>query len=1795
MALVINSNINSLKGMSSLRKSSSRLSKTLEHISSGIRVNKAADDAGRLGSITLAESQVRGLKKSIQNLNDGMSLAQTLEGSLGQLDLMLQRIRELALQASNATYQQADRLAINEEAKQLLNQIDKVVEQTHFNNIKLLDGSADSIGIFVDDGFRKDSFELKLHDVRDSSVGRIAQYDSQRLGVHVSDLATGDLKINGFAIRATDDSDDTVSYSFGSGSAIAKAKAINALSSVTGVTARAGETRIVANRAIGPFTLTQTQSFAINGVKIGGFAIQDYDANGALRQAINAYEDETGVVASLSSHGELQLVAKDGRNIQIAYTHKNVLEAIGLADRTLDPNNLAGDVILGEPDRDLKGTIQNLSTTGGFAAGLNQVGGRFDGSDVSKDNYVDFVGHVVQGGGVGTAQIVWERDPAGGDPNAAEDFAFIEGSVVAQPNTVGVTGDYFQLGGVGAAVAGGSYNEGLTRDYILKVTQAGSTDGPDPSKRAVVQVSTAQDGIIVNALTIDANNGPQLIAGATTGEDVFIDFAPSVRAPEVTSESGSQEYDGTLGNGVTIAGNYTGDVSKDFTVRVIESGYTQGANQAKVEVTEHNFSTNTTTVLGSFVVNGNNPIAIADDLTITFDQENPTFSNFTANQPGTYQEAVSNSSPEINFIGERGDGQYGVRITNAGPTGLAQYVTTFNGQAITAAATLEAGVNQLADGLEFTFAASQSVIGATGTNNVGSDYADLGTVTIGGAYDGQLNDIDVNVHVVQEGRVIANGEPVTDDAALLRFSYNGVLQAGTITAIAGVNHALSNGLHINFNSASAVTELQATDGSSQGNNIQFASQTISNYEGTVDVNLDPTTLQLSQDATIDIEVANDATIGTGVAGSGDVLIHITENGVKDTFTLSNVQSGVANNIVDGVTVTFTNDATTIERSVNSVGGVDGSTAVPPAPVDMTADNTYNGALGNTTLEVKFTGDTTIDPVQVQSVNGDDGVTANTAGTYNGAFDDTDYVLTFNGTTARLEPEVGNNDAGQLTVAGIYSGANNDMNLQVSYLASTSENVVRNPAANPAANPAIPGSFEVRALGNFSRLTEDEDLIVTFEGKTSINATASTINSGATVGLSASTYSWDVGPQDIKVEFVGDDQVKVHALGTTSATITGATLANINLNNIFGGTFAFDPDLEINVTVDADPLVDETGDIFNFRLEQLQTVAIMRQGTGDMVTGITLTGATTTLNLSDAKFSGAAGLGLDMGISLEIDQASVANSDSFVVELDAIKQAQIEDVNVAGSEVTFNIPAGGNVDLNDAAFAGIFTAGAPNLSLNFSDPFQSIDDVYTLDLSMAKTATLTRDGVELANNVNITGGSVDLTGSGVTLNLTDQDKANNDQITVSMNMDQTVTLKRDGALVGGTHDVSTGTLDLQAALGTDVGFDITVDNAIKGRDDEFTFVLTRDHTIEQTNDIRLATIEQKTMKVNQEFTSDVDAGTLAVNSTYTLDVAAPMLEVGKEYKIEERVGTLNIDDEIIVRANHGFANGPTTLQTTTQLDNGLTLEIDPAAQFTIGDEVRFQALQYQGDPKCSGPYDDPAFPTTFVVEVVQTGQVDGGAMIQYTRQDNGDTGIVAASSVDTLLQNNVHIGFSAGTLYAGDKFIVETVSDLAQDFGGELILESAKGIEIELASVTIDNELGRLLYIGDPDLAQLAGTFDSLTNAYLSVNADQTIKEIDLSTEKSAQDAIRILDRALDEISAQRSDTGAVQNRIEKQINSLSAAMFHTENYMSRIKDADLAFETAALAKEQLIQQAGVQILAQMNLNPQIALRLIESL
>ena len=257
-----------MRAQRNLRNTQSTLAETFRRLSSGIRVGTAADDAARLGISVLAESKQRSLRQSVRNLNDGISLSQTLEGGLAQLEVALQRLRQLAVQASSETLSLNDRQALQVETDQIVAHMDKVVAETSFNGINLLDGSAHSVEIFSETSQGTQSINLDLLKVSPTETGRNAKYTSQRRGVYLSDLSDGGMTINGVAIRGTDDTDDPLSFCYESGSAIAKANAINAQSKHTGVTARAAANVITANRAISAFTLNPTNYFSINGVKI---------------------------------------------------------------------------------------------------------------------------------------------------------------------------------------------------------------------------------------------------------------------------------------------------------------------------------------------------------------------------------------------------------------------------------------------------------------------------------------------------------------------------------------------------------------------------------------------------------------------------------------------------------------------------------------------------------------------------------------------------------------------------------------------------------------------------------------------------------------------------------------------------------------------------------------------------------------------------------------------------------------------------------------------------------------------------------------------------------------------------------------------------------------------------------------------------------------------------------------------------------------------------------------------------------------------------------------------------------------------------------------------------------------------------------------------------------------------------------------------------------------------------------------------------------------------------------------
>ncbi|MEN7536809.1 flagellin [Aurantiacibacter flavus] len=134
---VINTNIAAIRATNASTSASTMLGSAMQRLSTGKRINSAKDDAAGLAITTTMTSQVRGMSQGIRNANDGISLAQTAEGSLNEVTNMLQRVRELAIQAASGTYQQSDRDAMQSEVSALTSQIDDVLTSTSFNGNNL--------------------------------------------------------------------------------------------------------------------------------------------------------------------------------------------------------------------------------------------------------------------------------------------------------------------------------------------------------------------------------------------------------------------------------------------------------------------------------------------------------------------------------------------------------------------------------------------------------------------------------------------------------------------------------------------------------------------------------------------------------------------------------------------------------------------------------------------------------------------------------------------------------------------------------------------------------------------------------------------------------------------------------------------------------------------------------------------------------------------------------------------------------------------------------------------------------------------------------------------------------------------------------------------------------------------------------------------------------------------------------------------------------------------------------------------------------------------------------------------------------------------------------------------------------------------------------------------------------------------------------------------------------------------------------------------------------------------------
>ena len=176
---VINSNIAALKASNASTAADKMLGQAMERLSTGKRINSAKDDAAGMAIATSMTSQVRGMNQAIRNANDGIALAQTAEGSLNEVTNMLQRVRELAVQSSSGTYQDAtDRAYMQAEVDELTAQIDQVITNSEFNGVVLFDGSTATVTVQAGAN-SADTIDLTMADLTSlaASGGAAGSYD----------------------------------------------------------------------------------------------------------------------------------------------------------------------------------------------------------------------------------------------------------------------------------------------------------------------------------------------------------------------------------------------------------------------------------------------------------------------------------------------------------------------------------------------------------------------------------------------------------------------------------------------------------------------------------------------------------------------------------------------------------------------------------------------------------------------------------------------------------------------------------------------------------------------------------------------------------------------------------------------------------------------------------------------------------------------------------------------------------------------------------------------------------------------------------------------------------------------------------------------------------------------------------------------------------------------------------------------------------------------------------------------------------------------------------------------------------------------------------------------------------------------------------------------------------------------------------------------------------------------------------------------------------------------------------
>ncbi len=358
MALTINTNVASLNAQRNLARTQRDLSTSMERLSSGLRINSAKDDAAGLAISDRMTAQIRGLNQASRNANDGISLAQTAEGAMQESTNILQRMRELAVQAANATNSAADRAALQSEVNQLKTEMNRIANSTTFNGLKILDGT------FVSQQFQvgpnaNETIGVSIQSMAADDLGRYT-FDANNTTANegtgtpataatsapsINTIAAQTLTINGSKGEAT--------VAIGAGdTAWTIASSITNAAALTGVTATARtEATLSGLSDSGQVSLT---------IGSGGntASVNASVATGDLSElatVINAQSGTTGVTATVSG-GTLTLVQAEGKDIVLEdFTHTTSGATITVTGASGNATNLASG---GDDSTRISGTIE---------------------------------------------------------------------------------------------------------------------------------------------------------------------------------------------------------------------------------------------------------------------------------------------------------------------------------------------------------------------------------------------------------------------------------------------------------------------------------------------------------------------------------------------------------------------------------------------------------------------------------------------------------------------------------------------------------------------------------------------------------------------------------------------------------------------------------------------------------------------------------------------------------------------------------------------------------------------------------------------------------------------------------------------------------------------------------------------------------------------------------------------------------------------------------------------------------------------------------------------------------------------------------------------------------------------------------------------------------------------------------------------------------------------------------------------------------------------------------------------